>query len=56
MSGNKKYIRKEFRDTVFKRDGYKCCGCGFQSSKDKAEEDLDAHHIENRNLFENGGM
>lgn len=49
MKANKKLIRENFRNAVFKRDGYKCVLCGDSTSK------LDAHHIENRNGFINGG-
>lgn len=39
--------RDEFRETVFKRDGYKCVMCN--------EKAVDCHHIFDRKLFENGG-
>lgn len=55
MSTKKKQVRKEFRDTVFQRDKYSCRGCGYKSSPEKAEEELDAHHITNRNDMPNGG-
>lgn len=45
---NKKLIRKNFRDAVFHRDGNKCVFCDIR-------EDLDAHHITDRNLMLNGG-
>ena len=45
---NKKAIRSEFRNTVFKRDGNKCCFCDIK-------ENLDAHHITDRNEMPNGG-
>jgi len=51
----KREIRKNFRDSVFARDGYKCVVCGLQSSKDEAEHDLDAHHITPREEMPNGG-
>jgi len=44
----KQKIREQFRNSVFKRDGYKCVFC---DSKDN----LDAHHITDRNLLPNGG-
>jgi len=47
MKTNKKLIRENFRNAVFKRDGYKCVLCNDKESK------LDAHHIENRNIFFN---
>jgi 5-methylcytosine-specific restriction endonuclease McrA len=52
---NKKEIRKQFRDSVFKRDAFRCAMCGMKSSKDHVEEDLDAHHITNRKEIVNGG-
>lgn len=55
MSSNKKLIRKYFRDTVFKRDGFRCAMCNMKSSKDKADEELDAHHITDRSKIPNGG-
>jgi 5-methylcytosine-specific restriction endonuclease McrA len=55
MSAEKKAIRKMFRDTVFKRDGFRCAACGMKSGKDTAEKDLDAHHITDRTLMPNGG-
>ena len=48
MSLSKKAVRKTFREVVFKRDGHKCVCC-FKT------EELDAHHITDRNFFENGG-
>src|SRR5690606_29600 len=45
----------EFRNAVFQRDGYRCVMCGHQSSPEKAEEELDAHHITDRNEMPNGG-
>ena len=55
MSGEKKRIRTLFRDDCYKRDGFRCAVCGMKSSKDKAQERLDAHHITDRNLMPNGG-
>ena len=56
MSNEKKLIRKNFRDACFKRDKYSCVMCGFKSSKDKAEEELDAHHITNPKKIINSGF
>lgn len=39
--------RDEFRESVFKRDSYKCVICGLPAK--------DAHHIIERRLFTNGG-
>jgi 5-methylcytosine-specific restriction endonuclease McrA len=55
MSNAKKIIRKNFRDACYKRDGFRCAMCSTKSSIDKAEEELDAHHITDRNLMPNGG-
>lgn len=48
MSAKKKSIRDNFRNAVFKRDGYKCCFCDIK-------EDLGSHHIQDRTLIANGG-
>ncbi len=55
MGTEKKLIRKAFRDACYKRDRYCCAMCNMKSSKDKAEQELDAHHITDRNLLPNGG-
>lgn len=55
MGSEKKLIRKNFRDACYKRDGFRCAMCNMKSSKDKAEQELDAHHITDRNLLPNGG-
>jgi 5-methylcytosine-specific restriction endonuclease McrA len=55
MSEKKQLIRKAFRDACYKRDGFRCAMCGVKSSKDHAEEELDAHHITDRTLMPNGG-
>lgn len=60
---NKKEIRKNFRDAVFKRDGHKCIMCGITSADwRKANNEvvtgdtyLDAHHITDRHLMPSGG-
>lgn len=51
----KKEIRSNFRKTSLKRDQYKCVMCGFKSSPEKAEDELDVHHITNRKEIVNGG-
>lgn len=50
MSAQKKLIRENFRNRVFARDNHQCKveGCGIK-------EDLDAHHITDRNEMPNGG-
>ncbi len=55
MSQAKKRIRAAFRAAVFWRDGYRCRCCGFQSSPERAEEELDAHHITDRTEMPHGG-
>lgn len=55
MGAEKKIIRKNFRDACYQRDKYRCVTCGYQSSIDKAEQELDAHHVTDRNLLPNGG-
>lgn len=55
MSQHKKQIRSAFRRAVFERDGYRCVACGHQSSPERAEDELDAHHITNRKEMPNGG-
>lgn len=52
---NKKDIRKNFRDAVYKRDKYACKNCTHYYGPEKAEEFLDAHHITDRSLMPNGG-
>lgn len=44
----KKKIRENFRNEVFKRDKYKCLIC-------KSNENLNAHHIIDRNEIVSGG-
>ncbi len=55
MSRQKKQVRWYFRSAVFERDGYTCRACGFVSSPEHAAEELDAHHITDRNEMPNGG-
>lgn len=55
MSQKKKLVREKFRNEVFKRDKYACICCGFKSNPETCRESLDAHHIQNRNLFVFGG-
>lgn len=52
---NKKDIRKNFRDSVFKRDKYKCKICGMGPFTYNPEEYFDAHHITDRGEMPNGG-
>jgi 5-methylcytosine-specific restriction endonuclease McrA len=55
MSNNKKIVREQFRNAVFERDKYTCVKCGFKSSPEKCRDELDAHHIQDRNLLLHGG-
>lgn len=48
-------MRQNFRDAVFKRDGYRCIVCGFESSPQRAEHELDAHHVTPRERMPSGG-
>lgn len=49
MSANKKLIRENFRNSVFKRDHNKCKMCNASGVE------LDAHHITDRSEMPNGG-
>jgi hypothetical protein len=51
----KKEMRRKFREAVFERDGYRCVVCGFESSPERAEHELDAHHISPRENMPHGG-
>ncbi|HRI09626.1 MAG TPA: HNH endonuclease signature motif containing protein [Nannocystaceae bacterium] len=57
MSAQKKAIRAAFRAAVFARARYRCegPGCAFESSPERANADLDAHHITDRNEMPGGG-
>lgn len=44
--------REEFKENVFKRDGGKCVCCGLTEDKNVK---LDAHHIIERRLWDDGG-
>jgi hypothetical protein len=55
MSQKKKQVRQRFRAAVFARDRFTCRGCGFASSPQCAEDELDAHHITDRTEMPNGG-
>jgi len=55
MSSIKKKIRERFREIVFKRDNFSCVGCGLGFTEANARENLDCHHITDRNLMPNGG-
>ncbi len=48
-------MRIAFRRAVFARDGYRCRVCRRVSSSERAERELDAHHITDRHEFANGG-
>ena len=55
MGAEKKLIRKNFRDACYKRDKYSCVMCGFKSTPEAAEHDLDTHHINDRTIMPSGG-
>jgi len=55
MSFTKKQIKSLFRDSCYKRDGYRCAMCHFKSSAEHCQQELDVHHITDRNLMPNGG-
>ena len=46
-TANPMLTREEFKEEVFKRDGYLCINC--------SKEAVDAHHITERKLWEDGG-
>lgn len=48
MSKQKNLIRSKFRESVFQRDGHHCVFC-------EVRDQLDAHHITDRNEMPNGG-
>ena len=48
VMNQKKKIRQDFREFVFSRDNHKCIMC-------ENTENLDAHHITDRNKMPNGG-
>jgi hypothetical protein len=49
MSQKKKEVRQAFRDACYARDGHRYVMCG------RAGVELNAHHIEDRHAFPNGG-
>lgn len=51
MHLTKTQIRARFRKNVFERDGYTCVTCGTEGDADE----LDAHHITDRNEIPHGG-
>jgi hypothetical protein len=55
VSASKKAIRERFRTAVFTRARYRCEVCGFASTPEKARDELDAHHVTDRNLLPAGG-
>ena len=55
MSEDKKQRLSAFRKAVFTRDRFRCKKCGYQSTPDKAEEELDSHHIISRDDMPHGG-
>jgi predicted restriction endonuclease len=55
VSRSKKLVRQQFRTAVFARDGYACRGCGHPAGPGRADAELDAHHITDRNAMPGGG-
>ena len=51
----KEAIRERFREQVFRRARHRCEKCGVASSPARAREELDAHHITDRNEMPAGG-
>lgn len=49
---SKKSLRDDFRNAVFKRDGYVCAMCGHRP---ESVDQLDAHHITDRHYMPFGG-
>jgi len=52
---NKKKVREDFRNSVFKRDSYRCKWCDCGPFNNQPDVHLDAHHITDRNEMPNGG-
>jgi hypothetical protein len=52
---SKEKIRRNFRDSVFDRDGYCCKHCGNGPVYESPEAVFDAHHITDRKEMPNGG-
>lgn len=46
--------RDEFRESVFRRDGWRCVFCG-RTAEETPEGKLDAHHVIERRLWPDGG-
>lgn len=55
MSATKKDIRQAFRIAVLARDNYRCAMCGFKPEPAKINDELDPHHITDRNDLPGGG-
>lgn len=55
MTTRKQQIRMDFRRSVFERDGYRCVTCGRQSTPQRVEDEMDAHHITPREQITGGG-
>lgn len=53
LNMSKKDIRKQFKDSVFKRDNWTCQVCGIMFSTNP--DFFDAHHITDRSEMPNGG-
>ena len=55
MSLEKKRIRSLFRDSCYKRDGFRCAVCGVKSSQENAQHELEVHHVTNPKEMPFGG-
>jgi 5-methylcytosine-specific restriction endonuclease McrA len=55
VSRTKQDVRRRFRSAVFERDGFACRVCRFAPKPERADSELDAHHITDRHEMPNGG-
>lgn len=51
----KSEVRRNFRESTFDRDGYRCRWCNNGPIYDSPESIFDAHHITDRHDMPNGG-
>src|SRR4051794_36072440 len=51
----KKQVREAFRDACYRRGGDRCGPWRVPSPPQRAEDELDAHHITDREEMPNGG-
>lgn len=55
MMKAKELVRERFREQVFTRARHRCEACGKVSSPERCRDELDAHHITDRNQMPAGG-